>query len=82
MSYNPDWLKKHSVILAGKREWVYICEDADRELMEIVEERDVIIKSACVCGSCNRWEREDERCLAFDRNKSRKETCESWDAIK
>ena len=82
MSYNPDWLKKHSVILVGKNEWVYICEDADRELMEIVAERDAVIKSACVCGSCKRWEREDELCLAFDKHKSRKDACDQWEEIK
>jgi len=45
-------------------------------------ERDAVIKSACVCGSCKRWDRADELCLAFDKHKSRKDTCDKWEEIK
>jgi len=48
----------------------------------ILEEKNNQIVQAQVCGSCKRWDRADELCLAFDKHKSRKDTCDKWEEIK
>jgi hypothetical protein len=38
--FNPDWCKKHSAVIAGHRAWVYLCDDVDKLIMDIVKERE------------------------------------------